>query len=76
MQTMAGHDSVALNTVTPSVMMFVPSVDGVSHCEREFTRDEDLVNGLAALTGVVSEMLTGALDGVAYPGRPTIAVEA
>lgn len=76
MQTMAGHDSVALNTVTPSVMMFVPSVDGVSHCEREFTEDEDLVNGLAALTGVVSEMLTGALDGVAYPGRPAVAVEA
>ncbi|GAB2556240.1 M20 family metallo-hydrolase [Leucobacter ruminantium] len=68
-QTMAGHDSVALNTVAPSVMMFVPSVDGVSHCEREFTRDEDMVNGLAALSGVISEMLTGALDGVSYPGE-------
>ncbi|WP_449281190.1 M20 family metallo-hydrolase [Leucobacter sp.] len=73
MQTMAGHDSVALNTVTPSVMMFVPSVDGVSHCERELTRDEDLVNGLAAITGVIAEMLTGALDGVAYPGSPAVA---
>lgn len=68
MQTMAGHDSVAMNTVAPSVMMFVPSVDGVSHCEREFTRDEDLVNGLRALTGVLAEMVGGALDGVAYPG--------
>ncbi|MFT4135116.1 M20 family metallo-hydrolase [Microbacterium sp.] len=72
MQTMAGHDSVALNTMTPSVMMFVPSVDGVSHCEREFTKDGDLVNGLAALTEVLAELLTGALDGVAFPGCPPV----
>lgn len=68
MQTMAGHDSVAMNTVTPSVMMFVPSVGGVSHCEREFTKDDDLVNGLLALTEVISALLTGAMDGVSYPG--------
>ncbi|MBK0418862.1 M20 family metallo-hydrolase [Leucobacter sp. CSA1] len=67
-QTMAGHDTVPLNTATPTVMLFVPSVDGVSHCEREFTKDEDMVNGLRGLTGVISEMLTGALDGVTYPG--------
>ena len=71
MQTMAGHDSVAMNTITPSVMMFVPSVDGVSHCEREFTSDGDLVNGLIALTEVIAELLTGVLDGVAYPGVPS-----
>lgn len=65
MQTMAGHDSVALNTVAPSVMMFIPSVDGVSHCEREFTKDEDMVAGVDALTSVVWELVHGALDGVA-----------
>ncbi|KAA9393677.1 M20 family metallo-hydrolase [Kocuria coralli] len=68
MQTMAGHDSVAMNTITPSVMMFIPSVDGVSHCEREFTEDGDMVNGVHALTAVLAELLTGALDGVEYPG--------
>jgi N-carbamoyl-L-amino-acid hydrolase len=68
MQTMAGHDSVAMNTVTPSVMMFIPSQDGVSHCEREFTSDEDMVAGLDALVGVLERMVTGALDGVTYPG--------
>ena len=51
MQTMAGHDSVAMNTVTPSVMMFIPSADGVSHCEREFTSDEDMVTGLTVARG-------------------------
>ena len=70
MQTMAGHDSVAMNTVTPSVMMFIPSEDGVSHCEREFTSDEDMVTGLDALVGVLERMVEGALDGVSYPGSP------
>ncbi|MHC6222957.1 M20 family metallo-hydrolase [Arthrobacter sp. MMS24-S77] len=60
-QTMAGHDSVALNTMVPSVMMFIPSVDGVSHCEREFTTDEDMVAGVDMLTGVAREMVGGAV---------------
>lgn len=67
-QTMAGHDSVALNAVTPSVMMFIPSVDGVSHCEREFTTDEDMVTGVGMLTALLERLLDGALDGVAFPG--------
>lgn len=60
-QTMAGHDSVAMNTMVPSVMLFIPSVDGVSHCEREFSTDEDMVKGLSALKRVVREMLQGKL---------------
>jgi N-carbamoyl-L-amino-acid hydrolase len=64
MQTMAGHDSIALNTVAPTVMMFVPSIGGVSHCEREMTLDEDMLTGLDALTGVLKRMLEGALEGV------------
>jgi N-carbamoyl-L-amino-acid hydrolase len=64
MQTMAGHDSIALNTVAPTIMMFVPSIDGVSHCEREETLDQDMLTGLDALTGVLERMLDGALEGV------------
>ncbi|MFK0039927.1 M20 family metallo-hydrolase [Paenarthrobacter sp. NPDC090517] len=60
-QTMAGHDSVAMNTAVPSVMLFVPSVDGVSHCEREFTSDEDMVTGVQMLTGVARELVQGEL---------------
>lgn len=60
-QTMAGHDSVALNTMVPSVMLFIPSVDGVSHCEREFSTDEDMVRGVAALKEVVLALLRGEL---------------
>lgn len=58
-RTMAGHDSVAMNRIAPTVMMFIPSVDGVSHCEREFTRDEDMVAGVDALTEVAWRMLNG-----------------
>ena len=60
-QTMAGHDSVAMNTAVPSVMLFIPSVDGVSHCEREFTSDEDMVTGVEMLTGVARELVQGEL---------------
>lgn len=66
--TMAGHDSVAMNRITPSVMLFVPSVDGVSHCEREFTSDEDLVVGLRVLTQVVQRLVNREMADVA-PGE-------
>lgn len=65
-RTMAGHDAVALSTTVPSVMLFIPSVDGVSHCEREFSTDEDMVTGLAALKAVVAEMVDGRLADEAH----------
>jgi N-carbamoyl-L-amino-acid hydrolase len=70
LQTMAGHDSVALNTLVPSVMLFIPSVGGVSHCERELSTDEDMMTGLDVLTGVVRELVDGALGAVEVPERP------
>ncbi|MGV0811318.1 M20 family metallo-hydrolase [Mycolicibacterium boenickei] len=60
-RTMAGHDSVAMNRIVPTVMIFIPSVDGVSHCEREFSTDDDMTAGVDALTGVAWEMVRGAL---------------
>ncbi len=68
MQTMAGHDSVAMNTLVPSIMLFIPSVDGVSHCEREFTTDEDMVTGVELLTSVACELVNDALTSVLAPG--------
>lgn len=61
-ETMAGHDSVPLNRIVPTVMVFVPSVDGVSHCEREFSRDEDLVAGLKVLKEIAFQLVGGSLD--------------
>ena len=59
--TVAGHDSTNMKDVAPTVMLFVPSVDGISHSLKEFTRDEDLIAGLHHLTGVVQRLAEGAL---------------
>lgn len=57
LMTIAGHDAVALQKKVPSTLFFVPSVDGLSHNEREFTKPEDLENGLAVLREALTRML-------------------
>ncbi|MFC9430904.1 M20 family metallo-hydrolase [Streptomyces sp. NPDC056987] len=59
--TVAGHDSINMRDLVPTVMLFVPSSEGVSHNELEFTTDEDMVAGLALLTEVVRSVATGEL---------------
>ena len=59
--TVAGHDSTNMKDTVPTVMLFVPSVGGVSHSLQEFTKDEDLVSGLHHLTEVVRRLAAGAL---------------
>lgn len=59
--TVAGHDSTNMKDSVPTVMLFVPSVEGISHNLREFTKDEDLVAGVDHLTGVVRRLAAGAL---------------
>ncbi len=51
----AGHDANYLNTVAPTSMIFVPSVDGISHRESEYTEWEDVVAGTDVLYRAVSE---------------------
>ncbi len=41
----AGHDAQSLALICPIGMIFVPSVDGVSHAGNEFTDFEDIVAG-------------------------------
>jgi beta-ureidopropionase / N-carbamoyl-L-amino-acid hydrolase len=64
-QTRAGHDSTNMKEIVPSVMLFVPSVDGISHAEAEYTADEDLCTGVDLLTETLARMLDGALDSAA-----------
>lgn len=59
--TVAGHDSTNMKEVVPTVMLFVPSVEGISHNINEFTKDEDLISGLTHLTEVVRRLVRGAL---------------
>ena len=41
----AGHDAQAMAAIAPAGMVFVPSVDGVSHAPEEYTCPEDCGNG-------------------------------
>ncbi len=52
----AGHDAQNMTVLGPSGMLFVPSVDGISHSPREHTSDEDVVNGANVLLGAVLRM--------------------
>lgn len=65
MPTMAGHDSVNLNQLVPTVMLFVPSVDGVSHNENEYSTDAQVLAGVRMLTATARQLMAGALDAVA-----------
>ena len=49
----AGHDANYLNTICPTSMIFVPSVDGISHRESEFTEWDDVVAGAEVLLSAV-----------------------
>lgn len=57
----AGHDAQMMARIAPSAMIFVPSVGGISHNPKEFTRDTDLIAGANVLLDVVRQM-TAAKD--------------
>jgi len=52
----AGHDAQSLAPITPTGMIFVPSIGGISHDPREDTRWDDAVNGANVLLGTVREL--------------------
>lgn len=66
LDTIAGHDGVALNAIMPSIVVAVPSVKGVIHRHDEFTADEDLVAGANVLLQMIARLdaANGSLDDV------------
>lgn len=40
--SMAGHDAAHMATLTKAGMLFVPSIDGKSHCPEEESRKSDI----------------------------------
>lgn len=67
--TVAGHDSTNMKDDVPTIMLFVPSVAGISHNLDEHTTDRDLVAGVRHLEGVVRRLAQGATAGAA-PSSP------
>lgn len=49
----AGHDAQFVSDMIPTTMIFVPSKDGHSHCEPEFTSVEQCTNGASVMLNAV-----------------------
>ena len=45
----AGHDAQAVANIAPVAMVFVPSVDGISHSREEYSTPQDCANGAQVL---------------------------
>jgi N-carbamoyl-L-amino-acid hydrolase len=52
----AGHDAQYMAALGPTGMVFVPSRDGRSHCEEEFTPMDDIEYGANTLLGAAGEL--------------------
>ncbi|MEY9970738.1 allantoate deiminase [Lysinibacillus sp. RC46] len=52
----AGHDSQIFAQYVPTAMLFVPSIDGISHNINEETKIADLVKGIEVLIDVLFEL--------------------
>ncbi|WP_025410468.1 M20 family metallo-hydrolase [Gemmatirosa kalamazoonensis] len=49
----AGHDAQDLARIAPTGMIFIPSVGGISHAPKEFSRPKDVENGANVLLETV-----------------------
>ena len=52
----AAHDAMDLSRVANAGMIFVPSVDGRSHCPEEFTSAENVAIGITVLANALVEL--------------------
>lgn len=58
----AGHDAQNIATIAPTGMIFVPSVGGISHSPKEFTRTPDMAKGTNVLLQSILKIDRGALS--------------
>jgi len=49
----AGHDAQAMANITDAAMIFVPSVNGISHAPDEYSTPEDCANGAQVLLNLL-----------------------
>lgn len=54
----ASHDASPLARVMPAGMIFVPSINGISHNKEESTEKEDLIKGAAVLANTLLKLDT------------------
>jgi N-carbamoyl-L-amino-acid hydrolase len=49
----AGHDAQSMAQLGPMGMIFIPSIGGISHSPKEYSRPEDCVHGGNVLLGAI-----------------------
>ena len=54
----AGHDAQFIASYVPTAMLFVPSINGKSHCEEELTTWEDCEKGVNVILDTVLALLS------------------
>jgi N-carbamoyl-L-amino-acid hydrolase len=52
----AGHDAQDMARLGPVGMIFIPSIGGISHSPKEFSRPRDIENGANVLLGAVMKV--------------------
>jgi N-carbamoyl-L-amino-acid hydrolase len=58
----AGHDAQDMTRITPTGMIFIPSIGGISHSPKEYSRPEDITNGVNVLLHTILKIDRGDLD--------------
>ena len=52
----AGHDAQDMARIGPVGMIFIPSIGGISHSPKEFSRPKDIENGANVLLGTLLKL--------------------
>lgn len=55
----AGHDTMEMSGICPTAMIFIPSRNGRSHCEEEFTAPEEIARGAEVLNETLKQLCEG-----------------
>jgi N-carbamoyl-L-amino-acid hydrolase len=58
----AGHDAQSMAQLGPIGMIFIPSIGGISHSPREYSRPEDIANGANVLLHTLLKLDKTKLD--------------
>lgn len=53
----SNHDTSIMSEICDVAMIFVPSVDGSSHCPEEYTKETDIQNGCQLLLDTIEELI-------------------
>ena len=56
MNSGAGHDAMHMADLMPTSMLFVPSVEGISHNPAEYTSNDDIAVGVKVLWETIKEL--------------------